>query len=98
MLRANQKRKRTHQEVVAEKAEEDEKWLRMNDTLQKMQKLEDANEHLLSQVKEHEGASFILQDLQTKGKLQVDDLGAVYIPGIDVIPEESSLKSKRHQS
>ena len=88
MLRANQKRKRTHAEVIADKAEEDEKWLKMNENLQKLQKLEEANERLLEQVGEHEGAALIIQDLQEKGKLLFNANGDVLIPGIDDIPDD----------
>ena len=46
MLRANQKRKRTHQECVDQKAADDNKWEEMNHTMAKLQKLEEANERL----------------------------------------------------
>ena len=92
MLRANQKRKRTHKEVVDQKAEEEEKLLNMNQNLQKLQKLEEANQKLQEQVREHEGAHLIVQDLQEKGKLKFGDDGEVLIPGIDIIPEGMNVQ------
>jgi C4-type Zn-finger protein len=88
MLRANQVRKRTHAEVVEDKANQEEKLLRMNENLQKLQKLEEENQKLQAQVEEHQGASFIINDLQSKGKLHFGKNGSILVPGIDVIPEE----------
>ena len=87
MLRANQKRKRTHQECVDQKAAEDEERLLMNDRLDKLQKLEEANERLRDQVKDNEGAHLILNDLRETGRLHLDDQGQVFIPGVDDVPQ-----------
>ena len=71
-----------------DKADKDEKWMKLNENLEKLQKLEQQNEELQDQLKSTQGATRILDELTSKGKIHFSSKGDVYVPGIDKIPDE----------
>ena len=83
MLRAGQKRRRTRAEIDGEKEEARLKQEAIEDKLARFEQLLAKNQELEAEVVQHQGASLILNDLQSKGKILVADGGEVVIPGVD---------------
>jgi hypothetical protein len=73
MLRAGQKRRRTLGEIQQEKDDARQKQKDIEEKLKKYEELKVINEHLRAEAANHRNSSAILNDLQSKGKIKVND-------------------------
>ena len=88
MLRCGQKRRRTKTEIHEEKEEARLKQDAIEEKLARFDELLAKNEELERDVIQHQGASMILGDLESKGKIHIAKSGDVLVPGVDEIPFE----------
>jgi hypothetical protein len=88
MLRVGQKRRRTHNEKLADEAEAKAKEEAINDKLARLDELELKNQELQAKAEEHQAAADILNDLASKQKIVIQRNGEVKVPGFDDIDNE----------
>ena len=83
MLRVGQKRRRTQAEMKQARADAAKEKLEIQNKLQQFEELKQQHEDLQQEASSHRNSTAILSDLQSKGKIRVNQTGDIYIPGVD---------------